>query len=83
LKKFDLSGGCYADFYFDNSQSLIEEPGKNYLYMCVVDLKIEFSVPPNSLVPSRKLALFNNPDFSDFKVCVDKKTFDVHLGNFQ
>jgi hypothetical protein len=49
--------------------------------MSIVDLKIKFSVPPNLVFPieesAKRLELFNNPDFSDFKICVENKTFHV------
>lgn len=54
--------------------------------MCVVDLKVEFSVPPNlelkAIEPVTHFEVFNNPIFSDFKICVKNMTFHVRLAYF-
>lgn len=68
----------YEHWSFENRNSLIEEPGKKYVYICVFNLKIEFSIPSKPIEESVKSrSLFNTPDFSDFKICVDDKTFHV------
>jgi hypothetical protein len=71
-----LSGKSYASLAFKNSLSLIEESRMTCEYVYIVDLKIDFSV--FSIEESAKrLDLFNDPAFSDFKICIENKTFHV------
>jgi hypothetical protein len=62
---------------FDTSQSLVEESGKKYIYMCVVNFKIEFS----AFLKPIKESVTHVEGFSNlnFEISVDDKTFYVIL----
>jgi hypothetical protein len=82
---FDLSDKIYFQTKV-RCKNRVEDPGKKFAYMYVADIKIEFSVPENRVLSpeetARRLVLFNNPTFSDFKICVVGKTFHVCLSDF-
>jgi hypothetical protein len=82
-----LSGSttCTDWSFSDCGQKFLEYSKSNY-NINVIHLKLEFSIPekPKSQLKTRQteegikpIELFNNRIFSDFRICVDDKTFHV------